>query len=720
MKLKFAVAFSILAYGAWTAPSYAQRQQATGAGVTPIDADGILNGVDITGAADTGTLTVGTVGGPATDIDTSNAALASGVIAVGTATTSSGNVVFNSSSTVYGNIGVTQPAGPYLLNISAGNDGTTVNFLGSVYATTIDDIGTGTLNFDSGSTNDGATNFAADGVISLAANTTLIGALTTSAADTGTLNLASGSVLDGAVGGGSGLKSINLTGNATVEGAVDSYAFNLGTSTLDVDGALTIASSTSAGVINTTIASTTVYGNISVLGATNLGATTAVHVTVPTTTFIPVGTQFNIVSSRTGTAQSGTNGSLVVPTVTDVTNPLYTFVAVPAAGTVAGKIVIEVTGIPINTVTTAVVPVLLAAATTSPAVTTALAAIDSLTSTTDVARATAELQPTTADLAAALLSLQVSREFQDAWLARMSTVCSDVGRRPDAPQSCPTYADHGGWWAKGLAYFGNQNAKNSFGAYNSRILGTVLGIDRPVSPNTRVGLSFGFANTAIDERDTNNHNDSNTYEGTAYIGHNIGAWFVNGDISFAWNNYNSTRQLTLENLQAKAGYGGQTYTAFGITGYNFYTHGATLTPLASLQYSDIAIDGYRETGAGALGLHVNSHNYSFLETGLGGKIAGQFVWRGANLVPEAHAKWLYDLDNPGLRDTANFELTNAQSFTTTDMKTAASTYNVGGGLTLLSCSCTAQNWSINAVYDFYVRSDGYTANQGMLKYSRSF
>lgn len=57
------------------------------------------------------------------------------------------------------------------------------------------------MNFNNGAINITATNFAANGTISLAPNTTLIGALTTSAANSGTLVLGGGSALTGAAGG---------------------------------------------------------------------------------------------------------------------------------------------------------------------------------------------------------------------------------------------------------------------------------------------------------------------------------------------------------------------------------------------------------------------------------------------------------------------------------------------------------------------------------------
>ncbi|MDE8344244.1 MAG: hypothetical protein POG24_10555, partial [Acidocella sp.] len=259
-----------VALTAWAPASFAQRQSAVGPGNIPLSASGTTYGVDMTGSATTGTLIVGTVGGPETDIFTNNTALAITPLAVSTDASNQSSILFNSSSTVYGGIGTILPGGPVFLNISGATANSTVNFLGGVYATTIDVTGTGTMNFNNGGFNDGATNFGADGTVSLAPNTTLIGALTTTAgADTGTLNLGNASELNGAAGGAIGLKAINVLGgsnlaggSATISGAVDAYAINLGTNTLNIGGALTLANMTPSGVINTTIASQSVYGNI--------------------------------------------------------------------------------------------------------------------------------------------------------------------------------------------------------------------------------------------------------------------------------------------------------------------------------------------------------------------------------------------------------------------------------------------------------------------------
>ncbi|MDB5361593.1 MAG: hypothetical protein JWO51_2890 [Rhodospirillales bacterium] len=747
------------------------RQQAVGPGVIPLNATGMLSGVDMSASGTTGTLGVGVPGGPETDILSSNNPYVPGMLAVTTAVSSQGNIVFNSSSTVFGGIGVTQPGGPFLLNVSGGNTGATVNLLGPLYATTLNVTGTGAVNFNSGSTNITATNFAADGTISLAPNTTVIGALTTTAgADTGTLLLGGGSVLNGAVGGAVGLRSISVQGGsaiagvtATITGAVSAYSLSLGTNTLNIGGALTIANLGPAGVINTTLASPSVYGNIRPVGATNLGATLQVNVTVPSSAVIPVGTQFNIIQTQPGTQQSGTDGSVVAVTVKDPTNPLYSFQATPTAGTLAGEVTIRTTSVPLLVplappvgvvlpptlpvavvvapvlvaLTPTVAPVVVVAPTPTPTPTptpapsapsnpdlaSVIAPINALTDAAAVVQAVSQLAPSTASEAAPLVAFQAARQFQNLWQSHLETVlCNESARPQTDTQACAGNVEASNWWLKGFVYSGRQDARQSFAAYDTTILGTMMGYDFPIAPDTRVGLSIGFADSSIDESGVANKTDFQTYQATAYIGHRSGPWFINGDASIGLNDYTGNRQIVFPGVDrtARAKYSGQTYGVSAYTGYDIPVDQFTVTPLASLQYTNIRTDGFQETGAGAIDLRIASQNDSFLESGLGAKVARDFNVPYGVLKPEVHAKWLHELSNPTLSQTAAFTAAGSPSFTSPGLKTSADTLNAGASLTLYSCTCGPQSWSIEAGYDYFGRSDGYAAHQGMIKITSRF
>jgi uncharacterized protein with beta-barrel porin domain len=737
----FAFIFALLAVDP---AARAQRQQAAGGGPTTLDTNGKLNGVDMTGSATTGTLNVGVLGGADSDIDTANNPLVAGQLAVSTDGSGQSNIVFNSGSTVYGGIGPVAPsAGPFLA-ISAGNNGTVVNFLGPVNTTFITDLGTGTINFNSGTANAGSTNFAGDGTISLAPNTSLNGAITTSAADTGTLLLGGGSLVNGAVGGGAGLKAVNVVGgsnaagvNATIQGAADVYTMSLGTNTLTINGALALGGpgAGGSGVVNTTIASNTLYGNARVLGATSLSPAVTINVTVPSTAALTVGTQFNIIQTQTGTTQTGTNGAVVTPVVQSPSNPLYAFSAVPLGGTTNGLVAIVVTSVPLlvpvvtsvpapaQPVAAPVVPALVALPAT-PAATTVIAAIDALTTPAAVVNAVAQFAPSAAMQAEPATALQETRQFEDLWMSRLLPVCADPAKKPvgDTQRTCQGLQAPAGWWLKGFGFGGHQNAVGSYPGYSNAIYGTMIGYDAPAGPDTRAGFGIGYARSTISANVFSANNDANTYTATAFAGHVIGPWFLDGDLSFGWSQQSETRQIAFNGFEQSphGAYNGQSYTAFAITGYNFYAGQFTLTPLASLQYTYQAFGKYTETNGGPISLKVKSQSYSYVESGLGGQIAGSYSYNGGVLVPQLHAKWLHEVANPAARETAAFIPAGSQYFTTPAFRSGADIFNAGAGFTLFSCSCAAKNWSVEAVYDFYAQTEGYIANAGMVKFTRSF
>jgi len=673
-------------------------------------------------------------------------------------------------------------------------------------------VGTGTVNFENGANNwmNNQTIFTADGTITLSPNTTVIGALTTNTDNTGTLSLASGSVWDGAVGGpaaSAGLKRINVVGgsdtagvSATITGAVNAYTFSLGTNTLNIGGTLTIADNSGVGgIINTTLASSSVYGHIVPTGAANLGSALTVNVTVPSTAVISVGTLFNIVD-----ATSGTDGSIATVAIQDPTNPLYQFAAVPLTGTTAGLLTIETMTVPLlvpivtppGVVLPPTAPIAAPVATAlvdtplTPDVTEVVAAINALSDPAAVVNAEAQLAPSTPALAAPLVTFRGAKEFQNLWSSRLD-ICRQVSHRNEGiitrrqvedaglnwgdvsskliengwaekvkpgkvrltanldqeqgrmsqvfgadfskllpvlqevdkdNTTCRLHDSRGGWWGKGFGYFGHQDARSTFTAYDTRIYGTMLAYDAPILPNTRAGLGLGYAHSIIDGKTYDADLNFDTYQATAYIGHEMGPLFIHGSASAGWNDYHGERHIVFPGIdrRAKSKYTGEDYTAFSETGYHFFIKEMTLTPIASLQYSRVNVSGYTEKGAGDINLKVERQGYDFLESGLGAKIERDFSCHLGVFVPELHAKWLYEISNPKMEQSAAFLPAGSPLFTTPGLSIDRNTLNVGTGLTLLSCECGRTTWSVEGVYDYYRRDDGFSANQGMVRVTFGF
>jgi outer membrane autotransporter protein len=242
---------------------------------------------------------------------------------------------------------------------------------------------------------------------------------------------------------------------------------------------------------------------------------------------------------------------------------------------------------------------------------------------------------------------------------------------------------------------------------------------------TRVGLGVGYSQSQIDANAIGNGTSNlgfNSYQATAYISHERGPWFIQGDVSFGWNDYQGTRNISFQNFykSTDSGFAGQNYTAFMSTGYHFLANDFTITPLASLQYTHVNVDGYSETNGGDVDLKINSQSYDFLESSLGAKAARPFLRGDKTYIPEVHARWLHELVNPTLQTTAAFTVAPSATFASPGFSPADDTFNVGAGLTLLSCSCSTNTWTLEAVYDYYWRNDNYSAQQGMLKFTSHF
>ena len=705
--------FFVVAVAAWCTPGFAALQSIPPS--AKLDVNGQNNGVTITAPA---ILTVDGTGG------FSNIGQTGGV-SVTTNAINQGNVVFSVNSTVSGDMGAVTNT---LAEIDAGSPGTTQNFNGTVFSV-LAKVGTGTVNFNSGTLgaagNKAAIDFTGDGIINVAANTSVTGALTNNAAgaQSGTLNLSGAAAgvdqWTGQVGtSNAGLRSINLVGNgitSQITGAVSTYAFGLGNSTLNIIGTLAVSNGPGGGIF-TTLQSSSIYGHIVDTGATSV--TNGLTILPTVTGALGVGTRFNIVNASGGTPTG------ITPIVISQTAG-YTFTALPTS---ANGLVTIVTQTANGVVTPPLVLTLATLPTLDTIATNVLNGINAIPTSDSVAlaQANAQLGPSAPSLAAPLVTFQGAREFQNLWLSHLE-MCSQFSQFYKNDLSCQENNPSSGWWAKGFGYFGTQEARSNdnYAGYDSKIYGTMIAYDMPIGQDTRAGLGFGYAHTIIDGKtyQTNSNTNFDTYQTTAYIGHEQGPWFIHGSESFGWNEYSAQRGIVIPGspyYAAKSEYSGQDYTTFVNGGYNFSAPAQfTITPIASLQYSRVNMDSYTEKNAGDLNLHAKPQGYDFLESGLGVKVERGFSYHNWTFVPDIHVEWLHDFLNPTMAQTTAYTVGSASSYTT-GPKTDPDTLHAGTSIVLLSCMCSKTKLSLEVGYDFYWRNDGYVANQVTMRVTGRF
>lgn len=707
MKIKILSVSVAAVIAAWAPPGMTRE-------VVPlpglVGAEGSLNGVDTTAA---GLLTVGNN----QNINTNNDP--------GGAVTSNINnvasILFGGGSTITGFTGTNLIR---FFDISAGAVGTTVNFNGDVFTTTFNVTGTGTVNFN-GHVNQAIvaanTIFNNDGFISVGSGRIFNSAIVTLTANTGTLTLNGGSSVIGAVGpGGGGLKQINVVGgNASVTGAVQVRDISLGTNTLRIIGQLT---TNAGGTIATTLAGNTAFGKIVADNAQiNAGGITV----IPTVTGVLTnGTTYKIVDSP-----AGFNGA---PVNVINNSPRYTFVGDP---TVLGAVNIRLAAVtPLAALVTApgaaaVAPILEANAPAGSDLLAIQDAIAMLPNAAAIDNALQQLAPGAANLAAPWVAAQTTRLFDDLWMARVDEIqklcCSPCepsqSGGPVKATECKSNDKRSNWWGKGFASQGRQDDVDNRSGYRSEALGLMLAHDIALNENTRIGLGGAYANTTIDGNNSTGRTKIDSYQVTAYVSHAPGPWFVQGAVTAGADQYKGSRNIAFTgiNRTASADYSGQQYSAVITAGRHFNVNQTIVTPLASLQASRIRVESYTESGAGAANLNVSSQDYDFVQSTVGVKAERVINANSGTFSPEVHFKWLHDFSSTTMLQDASFAGGGA-SFRTQGITQDREMFNVGAGVSFLSCNCGENAWTVKGLYDYKWNQSDYSSHKLSIMASRSF
>jgi outer membrane autotransporter protein len=257
-----------------------------------------------------------------------------------------------------------------------------------------------------------------------------------------------------------------------------------------------------------------------------------------------------------------------------------------------------------------------------------------------------------------------------------------------------------GIWFDTFASNAYQQNRKQIRRFNANMYGIMLGAQRPLSENWQVGLAGGYAHTDILGKGLRaNSSHINTSQVTAYLGYTSGGWFLDNFFTHAWNHYNDSRNIQLPGLNrnALASYNGSTYGILMSGGYNcFMECGWTVTPLAAIQYDNLRMNSFKETGAESFNLAQQSQQYRMIQSSLGVMLGYPIPFCGGILFTEIHSKWLYDIKQYRFNSKSNF-IDGGPTFTTVGIGSERNQANAGAGVTLFAIN----NWALKATYDFY-------------------
>ncbi len=562
----------------------------------------------------------------------------------------------------------------------------TATFTTDVYADqiTISDVGTGVFNGNVVAPID----FTADGVVDLAANRTITGNVTSTGGTHGTLNFLGTSATGGTIGTGANpLDAINiqagtlslghniaatttsvnnagslaLTGDRTITGNLtlnNTGTLNIGANTLTLGGT-GIYTQNAGTTLQLSINSATVFGSILAAGNASVAAASVVEVTVMNT-YIASGSTFTVIDG-------GAAGVVAVPTITS-SGGLITF----TGAVVAGDLILTAN----VTSTFATIP---GASGNAQAVGAVLDQIweqgptgdmlDVLTtlnglSDEQVDNAMESMHPDVSSWTLAG-SRALTNQFLGSVSNRLGYFRSGLAQQGIATGD--TYQG-GGFWLQGLGNHAKQGERDGIEGYQVNAFATSIGVDTLVDNHTRLGISAGYGLADVNSKTAGRPGTNiDSWQGTIYGSYDSlnlckkgtrgpkggirnpgqNSWYVDGMLGFTQNNYDSTREIYLgtDTRVATADHHAQQYSTKFEGGYTFVfqqTKALEVTPFASLGYSYLYMNQYKEKGADALNLNVQGQGYNALEQALGTKFAYPVVTPDGTFIPSFKAAWLID------------------------------------------------------------------------------
>lgn len=314
----------------------------------------------------------------------------------------------------------------------------------------------------------------------------------------------------------------------------------------------------------------------------------------------------------------------------------------------------------------------------------------------------------------------VNTSFAQTSISATKLVTDTVGSRLSDTRglsSGDAIADKG-VWAKVIGSTASQDKIGQFDGYSLSSAGIVFGIDKELQNNTIIGLAAGYTNTKTDQDDFREGDSSTTdsYQLSLYASKTFDKAYIDGALSYTKHNTDGTRSSAI-GREASYDVDANQLSAKINGGYNFlFENEVTLTPFASLEYSNIEQDSYKEQGAGAISLSVDDVTVNRGAAGLGLKVSKEIKTEDRVVyIPEFKLGANKYFGDDDVEVTAQFDQGN--KFVTKGAEMSDMMYNAGLGLK----TKFTEDTSISLSTDYERSNDGdFQGVNGQLTFRMQF
>ena len=237
-----------------------------------------------------------------------------------------------------------------------------------------------------------------------------------------------------------------------------------------------------------------------------------------------------------------------------------------------------------------------------------------------------------------------------------------------------------GVYVMGNLATGDRDATSGLAAFDYDAWALSVGADYRVDAAVVVGASIGFGRGETDLAGGLGDSEVDSIQATAYASVDADGFFADLTVAYSDDSYDIRRATGGVPATARAETDGIGYGGSVDVGYRFDLGPVRAGPTAGLRGSVVEIDGYSETGAGALGLTVGDQNVETFIASIGAQATGRFDTADARVTPEVRVRWDQRFGADDDRVTA--ALTSGQQIDSTVDRGDDGVLVVGVGLTL--------------------------------------
>ncbi len=235
-------------------------------------------------------------------------------------------------------------------------------------------------------------------------------------------------------------------------------------------------------------------------------------------------------------------------------------------------------------------------------------------------------------------------------------------------------------YAQPFGMYQNQDSTSQFAGFSAWATGVSFGIDNIIDDQWIVGLGATYMHSWIDFDNSLGDGEIDSFRVGPYISYFKDNFYVDAMVGFGYHVNETSRNVVFGGLNrdAEADYDSYDLTTYLGGGYDFDMGEWTFTTTGSFQYTKSHTESFRESGAGAAGLDVDSYTQDSLISRVGFRLHTLTQWDSVWVRPEVFAGYAHEFIDE--EDITSRLLGGTTKFTTNIDSERDDSFYVGTGL----------------------------------------